>query len=190
MNLLLIDAYDSFVYIIAQYLKTLGHKVTVIRNDKLNLDAVAEYEALILGPGPGHPKDSGYVELINNYKGKLPIFGVCLGMQAIALTFGGNVIKASHLMHGKTSKIKHSNEGCFHELSNHLVVTRYHSLIAETESLPDTLDVTATAMDDNYIMGLKHKKFNIEGVQFHPESISTQGGLKIFENFLNKNKVE
>ncbi len=188
MNILLIDAYDSFVHIIYQYLLSLDLEVEVIRNDQLNLDLIEKkhYHAIVLGPGPGHPHDAHYLPLIDRFKEKVPLLGVCLGLQAITLAFGGRVVKANHLMHGKTSLISHTNVGCFRGLSNPLTATRYHSLIAEEASFPhDELDITATSCDDHYIMGLKHKHFNIEGVQFHPESICTEQGLNLFKNFFD-----
>lgn len=188
MKILLIDAYDSFVHIIYQYLLSLGHEVEVLRNDEIDLEKIeqAHYQTLVLGPGPGHPQDCGYLELIGHFKGKIPILGVCLGMQAIALYFGGKVVKATHLMHGKTSPVEHNHQGCFKGLPNPMTVTRYHSLIAEEASLSPDLTITARSLDDHYIMGLKHKTLHIEGIQFHPESICTERGIEIFRNFLNQ----
>lgn len=191
MNLLLIDAYDSFVYIIYQYLKSLGANVDVIRNDKIKPDDIEtkNYDAIVMGPGPGHPSESGYIEVIRHFQDKLPLFGVCLGMQAITMAFGGKIIKAKHLMHGKTSRIEHTNTGCFEGLSANLTVTRYHSLIADEISFPhNELEITAHSIDDGYIMGVKHKTCNIEGVQFHPESICSAQGDLIFQNFIKKLK--
>ena len=188
MKILLVDAYDSFVHTIDQYLQTLGAEVEVVRNDQLDFVQIAAsgYAAIVLGPGPGHPCDCGYVELIQHFKGKLPILGVCLGMQALAVAFGGKVIPAKHRMHGKISQIEHTGEGCFAGLPNPLSVTRYHSLIAEESSFPhQELQITARALDDQYIMGVKHRAFPIEGVQFHPESICTDQGERIFANFLS-----
>ena len=193
MNLLLIDAYDSFVYIIYQYLKSLGANVDVIRNDKLKLEDIESksYDGIVMGPGPGHPSEAGYIEVIHYFKDKIPLFGVCLGMQAIAMAFGGKVIKAKHLMHGKTSIIKHANIGCFEGLSDNLTVTRYHSLIAEEITFPyNELEITAHSIDDGYIMGVKHKVYDIEGVQFHPESICSAEGDLIFRNFIEKLKIK
>lgn len=189
MKILLIDAYDSFVHIIYQYLLSLGHEVDVIRNDKLNFTEIEAtgYQCIVLGPGPGHPKDCGYLEVLEHFKTKLPLFGVCLGLQAMALYFGGRVVKASHLMHGKTSLVEHNNLGCFQNLPNPMTVTRYHSLIAEEVSFPHgELLISARSLDDHYIMGIKHRRYLIEGVQFHPESIGTEQGLKIFQNFLSE----
>lgn len=187
MKILLIDAYDSFVHIIYQYLLSLEAQVDVLRNDKVAIAEIekAGYDLIVLGPGPGHPKDCGYTELLHHFKGKVPLFGVCLGMQAMTLAFGGEVVKAERLMHGKTSQIKHENVGCFRNMPQPFTATRYHSLIAKRDSFPhQELAITAVSLDDGYIMGLKHKHYLIEGVQFHPESICTQDGIKIFQNFL------
>ncbi len=187
MKILLIDAYDSFVYVIYQYLLSLDCEVDVVRNDKIVLKTIQEqdYDALVLGPGPGHPKAAGYLELLAALEQHLPIFGVCLGMQAISLYYGGAVVGAKHLMHGKTCTISHHNSGCFTGIANPLTVTRYHSLITTEDSLINTpLHITARADDDGYIMGIKHPHLPIEGVQFHPESILTENGLQLFKNFL------
>jgi len=187
MNILLIDAYDSFVHTIHQYLLTLGAQVDIVRSDQYTIAEVQDknYDLIVLGPGPGHPKDVGYVELINAVKNTTPIFGVCLGMQAMVLAFGGKILQAKHLMHGKTCEVDHDGNGCFEGLPNPLTVTRYHSLIGDPESLKDgELLITATSTDDGYIMGLRHKHLPIEGVQFHPESIGTTDGMKLLENVL------
>jgi anthranilate synthase/aminodeoxychorismate synthase-like glutamine amidotransferase len=185
--ILLIDNYDSFTYNIYQYLGCLGAKVKVVRNDAISVKDVARLkpEAIVLSPGPGTPDESGItLETITTYAGKIPILGVCLGHQSIGQAFGGKVIRAGKLMHGKTSVIKHTNKGVFKGLPNPLEVTRYHSLIVERKSLPDCLEVTATT-DDGLIMGLRHKRFLVEGVQFHPESYVTQNGMDILQNFLD-----
>ncbi len=185
--ILLIDNYDSFTYNIYQYLGCLGAKVKVVRNDAISVKDVARLkpEAIVLSPGPGTPDESGItLETITTYAGKIPILGVCLGHQSIGQAFGGKVIRAGKLMHGKTSMIKHSNEGVFKGLPNPLEVTRYHSLIVERKSLPDCLEVTATT-DDGLIMGLRHKRYLVEGVQFHPESYVTQNGMDMLQNFLD-----
>jgi len=188
-RILVIDNYDSFVYILVQYLGELGMEPIVYRNDKITVDEVAslDVDAILISPGPGTPNDSGIsMELINKFKDSKPIFGVCLGLQCIGEFFGGNVIQAPNVMHGKTSPISHSNEGVFSGLSNPFEATRYHSLIVDRDSLPDVLEVTAEA-DDGIIMGLRHKHFQIEAVQFHPESILTREGHVILKNFFTSN---
>ncbi len=184
MKILLIDAYDSFVHTIYQYLLALHAEVTVVRTDHMDFAKIEaeQYDLIMMGPGPGHPTECGYVKLIHHFQGKIPLFGVCLGMQALAIAFGGQVVKAKHLMHGKTSQISHTNEGCFVGLPNPLTVTRYHSLIAKEDTLPSDLIITARSLDDHYIMGLRHRHLPIEGVQFHPESIGTEEGMALFQN--------
>ncbi len=185
--ILLIDNYDSFTYNIYQYLGCLGAKVKVVRNDAIAVKDIARMkpEAIVLSPGPGTPDEAGIMlETIKTYAGKIPILGVCLGHQSIGQAFGGKVVRAGKLMHGKTSMVKHSNKGVFKGLPNPLEVTRYHSLIVERKSLPDTLEVTAST-DDGLIMGLRHKRFLVEGVQFHPESYMTQKGMEMLQNFLD-----
>ena len=184
-RVLVIDNYDSFVYILVQYLGELGLEPIVFRNDKLSLHDVADLDvdAILISPGPGTPLDSGIsMELIREYKELKPIFGVCLGLQCIGEFFGGNVVRAPEVMHGKTSAISHMNHGVFTGISNPLEATRYHSLIVERESLPDSLEITAET-DDGTIMGLRHKKYRVEGVQFHPESILTKEGHSILRSF-------
>ena len=187
-RVLVVDNYDSFVYILVQYLGELGLEPIVFRNDKLSLHDVADLDvdAILISPGPGTPLDSGIsMELIREYKELKPIFGVCLGLQCIGEFFGGNVVRAPAVMHGKTSAISHANHGVFSGISNPLEATRYHSLIVERESLPDSLEITAET-DDGTIMGLKHKQYRIEGVQFHPESILTKEGHSILRNFFTE----
>ena len=187
-RVLVIDNYDSFVYILVQYLGELGLEPIVFRNDKLSLHDVADLDvdAILISPGPGTPLDSGIsMELIREYKELKPIFGVCLGLQCIGEFFGGNVVRAPEVMHGKTSAISHANNGVFSGISNPLEATRYHSLIVERESLPDSLEITAEA-NDGTIMGLRHKEYRIEGVQFHPESILTKDGHSILRNFFTE----
>lgn len=184
-RVLVIDNYDSFVYILVQYLGELGLEPIVHRNDKLSVQDVSRLDpdAILISPGPGTPHDSGIsMELIREYKDLRPIFGVCLGLQCIGEFFGGNVIRAPEVMHGKTSAISHTNLGVFAGVSNPLEATRYHSLVVERESLPDALEITAET-NDGIVMGLKHKQYRIEGVQFHPESILTQEGHLILKNF-------
>lgn len=190
MQVLLIDAYDSFVHIIADYLRTLELSVVVVRNEGLSPSDIGQYspDMLVLGPGPGHPGDSGYVEIVRQYAGKLPIFGVCLGHQAIGLTFGAEVVRADEPRHGKRSFIKHDSQGCFAGMSSPFQATRYHSLVVAPGSVPDDLIIAATAQDDAHIMALRHRKFAVESVQFHPESIYTDNGLELFRNFISSHK--
>jgi len=181
-----IDNYDSFTYNLVQYLGTLGSDVSVHRNDKIT---VRELEAmkpqgLLISPGPGEPRDAGITEAaIQALAGKMPILGVCLGHQALGEVYGGRVIRAPRLMHGKTSPILHKGRGLFAGLDNPFEATRYHSLIVERETLPDTFEVMAWT-PENELMGIKHKQHETWGVQFHPESILTTSGLKLIENFL------
>ena len=188
-RVLIIDNYDSFVYILAQYLGELGLNPIVFRNDKLTTDGVSDLDpdTILISPGPGTPDDSGIsMELIEEFKEKIPIFGVCLGLQCIGEFFGGNVIRAPAVMHGKTSLIKHDGKSVFKSLPNPFEATRYHSLIVDRDTLPDDLEVTAET-DDGLIMGLRHKIFPVEGVQFHPESILTNVGYSLLENFFSRN---
>lgn len=191
--LLMIDNYDSFTYNVVQYLGELGAEVKVIRNDEIT---VAEIEALnperiVVSPGPCTPSEAGVsIEAIMHFAGKLPILGVCLGHQSIGQAFGGDVVRARQVMHGKTSPVYHRDLGVFAGLNNPLTVTRYHSLVVKRQTLPECLEVTAwTAHDDgsvDEIMGLRHKTLNIEGVQFHPESILTEHGHDLLANFLQQ----
>jgi anthranilate synthase component 2 len=188
---LIIDAYDSFVYIIDQYFRSLRANPVVVRSDAATVGRV-EAEApdlLVLGPGPGHPVDSGHVELVRAFAGRLPIFGVCLGHQALATAYGARVSPASHLMHGKSSRIEHDGRGVFAQQPQGFLATRYHSLIVEEDTLPDVLEVTARSADDGYVMGLRHRELALESVQFHPESVTTQLGLDIFRSFLAQSGV-
>ena len=184
-RVLVIDNYDSFVYILVQYLGEIGLEPVVYRNDKLAIQEVSrlDVDAILISPGPGTPRDSGIsMDLIKAYKDIKPIFGVCLGLQCIGEFFGGNVIRAPEVMHGKTSSISHTEQGVFTKVSNPLEATRYHSLVVERDSLPDVLEITAET-DDGIVMGLRHKQYRIEGVQFHPESILTREGHSILKNF-------
>jgi anthranilate synthase/aminodeoxychorismate synthase-like glutamine amidotransferase len=188
---LVLDNYDSFTYNLVQYLGELGAEVFVRRNDQLT---VAEVEAMgpahiVISPGPCTPKEAGIsVELVRRLAAKTPILGVCLGHQAIGAAFGGEIVRAPKLMHGKTSEVFHDNQTIFTGLPMPLVATRYHSLVVEEESLPDALEVSAYTSDadgSRVIMGLRHKEFRVEGVQFHPESVLTLGGRKLIRNFLH-----
>ncbi len=186
--ILLIDNYDSFTYNIYQYLGFLGAKVKVVRNDAIDIAGIRRLkpEALVLSPGPGNPDEAGItLAAIEELAGELPMLGICLGHQSIGQVFGGRVIRAGKLMHGKTSVIRHKGVGVFQGLPNPIEVTRYHSLIVERKSLPRCLEVTAST-DDGMIMGLRHKKYAIEGVQFHPESYTTQHGMQMLKNFLDQ----
>jgi anthranilate synthase component II len=186
-RVLVIDNYDSFVYNLVQYLGELGTEPLVYRNDAFTVaDALAlKPDAILLSPGPGRPEDAGILcDLIAAGAGNVPMFGVCLGHQAIGHVFGGNVIRAPHLMHGKTSFVEHQGVGVFTGLDSPLEATRYHSLIVERSSLPAELEVTAQT-SEGIIMGMRHRTYDIEGVQFHPESILTTGGHAMLKNFLS-----
>jgi anthranilate synthase/aminodeoxychorismate synthase-like glutamine amidotransferase len=185
MKVLVIDAYDSFVHIIVQYLKQVNMNPVVFRNDQISLDIITKISPamILLGPGPGHPKDAGYIEIIDRFKGRFPILGVCLGHQAIGLAFGSKVIRAKHLMHGKESIINNDGKGCFSGIGPQLRAIRYHSLIIDGDNVGNDIQVTAKSVDDGYIMGVRHKHFPIEGLQFHPESIGTENGIRLFKNF-------
>lgn len=186
-NILLIDNYDSFTYNLVHYLSELGAKVEVIRNDAMSVtDIIGKKPAgIVLSPGPCTPNEAGVcLELIKEAAGKIPLFGVCLGHQAIGQVFGGKVIRAPYVMHGKTSKMYHVDKGVFKGIPSPFTATRYHSLIVERGSLPAELEVTAET-DDKLIMGLQHKTLPIHGVQFHPESIASEHGHAILKNFLN-----
>jgi len=184
--ILVIDNYDSFTYNLVQYLGEMGAELDVRRNDTLTIADVARMapEKIVISPGPGTPDEAGItLDLIREFGAKTPIFGVCLGQQAIGQAMGGRVIRAEKLMHGKTSPVSHNGTGVFRGLPSPLEATRYHSLIVERETLPDCLEITATT-EDGEIMGLKHKSWPLEGVQFHPESVLTEHGKAIMKNFL------
>jgi para-aminobenzoate synthetase component 2 len=185
--ILLLDNYDSFTYNLAQYLGQMGQQLEVRRNDQISLDEVEALnpERIIVSPGPCTPKEAGIsVPLIQRFAGRIPILGVCLGHQSIGAAFGGNVIRAPKLMHGNTSEIAHDGKTIFKNLPKPFTATRYHSLIVERESLPADLEISAET-DDGTIMGLRHKKFRVEGVQFHPESVLTTSGFDLLRNFLS-----
>ena len=185
--ILVIDNYDSFTFNLVQHLGELGAELDVRRNDQITLDEVEalDPERIVVSPGPCTPKEAGIsVDLIRRFAGKKPILGVCLGHQSIGEAFGGNVIRAPYLMHGKTSAIHHDNKSVFENLPQDFTATRYHSLIVERESLPEELEISAETAD-GLIMGLRHKKYAVEGVQFHPESILTDVGKQLLQNFLN-----
>jgi anthranilate synthase/aminodeoxychorismate synthase-like glutamine amidotransferase len=183
----MIDNYDSFTYNLVQYLGELGEDLQVYRNDKITLSGIKKLKpkAIVISPGPGRPEDAGVsIDVIREFKGQVPILGVCLGHQAIGYAFGGRIIRAKNLMHGKTSLIYHSGKDIFKGLSNPFEATRYHSLLVDDKDLPKELTVTARTKQKE-IMGLRHKKFPIYGVQFHPESIMTKEGKQLLKNFLN-----
>ena len=185
-----LDNYDSFTYNLVQYLGELGAQVEVRRNDELTVDEIQALrpERLVVSPGPCTPQDAGIsIELIRHFAGKVPVLGVCLGHQAIGAAFGGEVVRAKTLMHGKTSRVEHDGRTIFEGLESPMTATRYHSLIVNEHALPRDLEVSAWTSDGDgtrVIMGLRHKKFPIEGVQFHPESVLTTAGKKMVENFL------
>jgi len=184
--ILLLDNYDSFTYNLAQYLGELGCTLEVHRNDRISVEQIAQRkpERIVISPGPCTPQEAGIsVELIEELAGEFPILGVCLGHQAIGAAFGGKIVRAPKLFHGKTSEIEHDGKGIFRSLPNPFTATRYHSLIVERKSLPRELEVTAETRD-GIIMGLRHRKYKVEGVQFHPESVLTDSGMQLLKNFL------
>ena len=188
--LLMIDNYDSFTYNLVQYLAEIGQEVEVVRNDKISIEEINKLNPryIVISPGPCTPNEAGIsLELIESFKGKIPILGVCLGHQSIGQAFGGKIVHAQTIMHGKTSKISHNNKGVFRGIKNPFIATRYHSLVIEKQTLPNCFDITAWT-DDNEIMGIKHKELAIEGVQFHPESILSEHGHDLLKNFLDQNE--
>lgn len=194
VNVVMIDNYDSFTYNLVQYFGELGrHNVTVVRNDQVTVDDIAALtpDKIVISPGPCTPKEAGVsVATIEKFAGRIPILGVCLGHQSIGYAFGGNIIHAKSIMHGKTSQVFHQNEGVFKGLSNPFTATRYHSLVIEQATIPDCLEVTAWTQDEDgnidEIMGVRHLTLDIEGVQFHPESILTEHGHDLLRNFLER----
>jgi anthranilate synthase/aminodeoxychorismate synthase-like glutamine amidotransferase len=185
--LLVIDNYDSFTYNLVQYLGELGETIEVRRNNRVTVDEIENSlrpERIVISPGPGTPDDAGIsLDVIARFAGKIPLLGVCLGHQAIGQAFGGKVIRAPELMHGKASRVTHDGKTIFAGLNDPLLAGRYHSLIVEKESLPDCLEISAQTADD-VIMGLRHRELKVEGVQFHPESILTSDGKQLLANFL------
>ena len=187
-RILVIDNFDSFVYNLVQYLGELGAEPVVIRNNEMSVHEAAALQpaGVLLSPGPGRPEDAGILcDAIREFAGRVPMFGVCLGHQAIGQVFGGNVVRAPELLHGKTSPIHHVNEGVFAGLPNPMPATRYHSLIIERDTLPEVLTVTAQT-DSGMIMGVRHRELDVEGVQFHPESILTTSGHDMIGNFVQR----
>ncbi len=196
MKILIIDNYDSFTFNLYQYVGEIlidvgkKFKLDVLRNDEITIEKIKKrrYDKIIISPGPGDPSDSGYfgvcAEVLTQVGKETPVLGVCLGMQGMAHYFGGKVIRAKHPMHGKTSTVKHDGLGLFRGLPQKLEVMRYHSLIADKLTIPDCLKITSESLDTGEIMGLRHKTYPIEGIQFHPESFATDGGKLLLENFL------
>lgn len=197
MNFILIDNYDSFTYLIKSYFEILDIHIHVIKNNDMDVLGLERYrpDALVISPGPGNPDGAGYtLELLHRYHTEYPVLGVCLGHQSLAQFFGGNIITASQIMHGKQSEIFHNQQGLFQNMSQPFMATRYHSLVVDPVTLPACFDTTAWAIDQNndinsknvkVIMGIQHKTYPLYGVQFHPEAILTQQGLQIFENFIH-----
>ena len=184
--IIIIDNYDSFTYNLVQQIGAFGERMEIYRNDKVSIEEIEGKmpDHIIISPGPCTPKEAGISnDIIKNFSGKIPILGVCLGHQCIAYTYGADVVRARRLMHGKTSMIKHDGKTIYKGLSNPFVATRYHSLIVKEDTLPGFLEVTARA-DDDEIMGIRHKEYPLEGVQFHPESFLTEEGPKLLKNFL------
>jgi len=185
-----LDNYDSFTYNLVQYLGELGAEVVVRRNDQITVEEVEDMrpERIVLSPGPCTPQEAGIsIELVRHFAGKIPVLGVCLGHQAVGAAFGGEIVRAAKLMHGKTSPVLHDNKTIFQGLAQPMTATRYHSLIVEEKSLPDDLEVSAYTTESDgsrVIMGLRHRRFAVEGVQFHPESVLTGEGKKLISNFL------
>jgi len=189
--ILMIDNYDSFTYNLVQYLGELGAEVETVRNDAISVGDIADMapEGIVISPGPGTPDDAGIsLQLISELGARIPILGVCLGHQCIGQAYGGQVVRARRIMHGKTSMIEHNEQGVFSGLENPFEATRYHSLVVENETFPDCLEVTASTEfeGEREIMGLRHREFPLAGVQFHPESILTRAGHDILRNFLKK----
>ncbi|MBS4220348.1 aminodeoxychorismate/anthranilate synthase component II [Bacillus sp. FJAT-49711] len=190
--ILMIDNYDSFTYNLVQYLGELGEEIVVKRNDEISIEEIEQLQPnfLVISPGPCTPNEAGIsLSTISYFAGKIPILGVCLGHQAIGQVFGGEVVKAERLLHGKTSEIAHDGKTLFFNVNNPFRATRYHSLIVKKESLPECLEVSAWT-DKGEIMGLRHKELPIEGVQFHPESIMTEPGKQLLQNFINCYRME
>ncbi len=193
--LLMIDNYDSFTYNVVQYFAELGADVQVYRNDEITIEQIEKLnpDHLVISPGPCTPNEAGIsVEAIRHFAGKLPILGICLGHQSIGQVFGGDIVRAGQVMHGKTSPVVHADRGVFKDLNNPLIATRYHSLVIDKKTLPDCLEITSWTENQDgsmeEIMGVRHKELDIEGVQFHPESILTVQGHELLNNFLKRSK--
>ena len=185
-----LDNYDSFTYNLVQYIGEMGHEVVVRRNDQTTLEEIEQLapERIVISPGPCTPQEAGIsIDVIKHFAGKIPILGVCLGHQAIGAAFGGNVIRSANLMHGKTSEVEHDGKTIFRDIPSPMTATRYHSLVVEEKSLPAELEISATCRDRDgkrVIMGVRHRRYQVEGVQFHPESVLTSNGKRIIANFL------
>lgn len=188
MKVLVIDCYDSFTYNLCQMVGHLGAEPVVVRNDQApETVSLRDIERVILSPGPGHPEESGLSQhALRTFSQDIPTLGVCLGHQAICQSFGGKIVRANNLMHGMTSKISHDGARIFSGVENPFTATRYHSLIVDEETLPEELAVTAVSCDDGYVMGVRHRDYPIDGIQFHPESILTEQGVHLMENFLRR----
>jgi anthranilate synthase/aminodeoxychorismate synthase-like glutamine amidotransferase len=190
MMIFVLDNYDSFTYNLVQYIGEMGHEVVVRRNDQITVGEIEQLrpERIVISPGPCTPQEAGIsVDVIKHFAGRIPIFGVCLGHQAIGAAFGGNVVRAANLMHGKTSSVEHDGKTIFRGISSPMTATRYHSLVVEEKGLPAELEISATCLDrdgSRVIMGLRHRKYAVEGVQFHPESVLTAHGKQMVRNFL------
>ena len=186
--LLMIDNYDSFVYNLVRYFNELEEEIEVVRNDNISLEDIAEkkYSGIVISPGPKNPKEAGMsLKIIEKFKGRIPILGICLGHQCIGHAFGGKIVKGREPMHGKISSVNHKNQGIFKNLNNPLKVTRYHSLVISKENIPDELIVTAES-EDGCVMGIQHKTYPIYGVQFHPEAHLTEQGHELLKNFIEE----
>jgi len=189
-----LDNYDSFTYNLVQYIGEMGHEVVVRRNDQITVDEIADLrpDRILVSPGPCTPHEAGIsIAVIRHFAGRVPILGVCLGHQAIGAAFGGKVVRAHNLMHGKTSQVEHDGRNIFRDIPSPLTATRYHSLIVQEDGLPKELEISATCMDRDgrrVIMGLRHREFPIEGVQFHPESVLTEHGKKMVGNFVESGR--
>jgi anthranilate synthase/aminodeoxychorismate synthase-like glutamine amidotransferase len=184
----MIDNYDSFTFNLVQYLRMLGGDVQVYRNDKIDLPAIQSLQpdGIVISPGPGNPDEAGVsLDVIRTFGGKIPIFGVCLGHQSIVQAFGGDIVRANKIMHGKTSRITCDGKGVFKGITGPFEAMRYHSLVAKRETFPEELIITAESEDDHEIMGVRHREFPIEGIQFHPESIMTIIGKRLLRNFID-----
>ena len=188
VKILMIDNYDSFTFNLFQYFGIIGANVIVKRNDEIKVSEISkmDIDKIVISPGPGTPDDAGIsMEVIDKFSGKIPILGVCLGHQCIGQVFGGKIVNAKRIMHGKTSEIFHNGKGVFKEIPSPFTATRYHSLVIDRNTLPDFLEITASS-DDEEIMGVKHKNFSVYGIQFHPESILTIEGMNILKNFVHE----